>query len=141
MNSAVYNIGVQLALADAGLIKEATWGAGLKRLSAEALGGIKNFVTGKRLRDALTTYKTVGKSPATIDPTKIQEAIAHLALDKPAVNRAREALEAGMTAAPDALARREIYKAIRPYAVLLGGAGASYGGYKGVKALYPKLGD
>ena len=144
MNGDTYNIGVQLALADAGLVKEAGPAtAGLKRVGMEALEGIKNYFTAAKLRKALAAYSTTPVNPGhAIDPTKIHTALGHLAIgQKPEVELARQALEEAMQASPHTLARREVFKATLPYAVPLGAAGAGYAVHKGIKSLYPKTGD
>lgn len=51
-----YKHGVLLALQEEGLVKEAGAAHGLKTLAEDALGKVKDYFTGKGVREALKNY-------------------------------------------------------------------------------------
>jgi hypothetical protein len=125
-----YEIGVKLALEDIGLLKAAgvdpTVAQGAKRLFGGAKEGLKDFFTGRRVRDALRNLGAASESGAP----KLTEKGQYL-LDLPGA--------VGKT--PIQMGRQDVLNALKPYGITagLGGLAALTPAILG--GIYPDFGD
>jgi hypothetical protein len=152
MDRAAYNFGVQIALAEYGLVKEAgpSW-EGAKLLGQRAGGHLKDFFTGRNVRAALAKLPEASK---VVAPEHIPASIGSAAASKiqnvlkpgvqakdlvPVMDEIQKML--GTAAGPGggyAQAKKELLKSLIPYATV-GGLGAlGGGGYLTAKKVYPK---
>lgn len=77
MDKTAYNLGVNLALCDAGLVKESDAGTawqGVRRLLGRTGASIKDYFTAGSLRDALAAYGKAGIGDVTTTASKLREA-------------------------------------------------------------------
>lgn len=138
MDKTAYNLGVELALRDAGLVKEAgpMW-EGVKRVARGAWHNVKDYASLKNVRDALRAYGTASSTALHLDPTKAVTALN--ALGTPSAGRAlRNLLQTATGETAKQVALRNVGKSLVPYAVPLGLGAAGLGGYYGAKKLFPK---
>ncbi|RLC88616.1 MAG: hypothetical protein DRJ03_01720 [Chloroflexi bacterium] len=125
-----YNIGVELALNDVGLLKtsavDPTLLTGLKRLFGGAASGTKDFFTARRVREAL---KNLGNVSETGTPKLTAE--GQYLFGAPGA----------MGKTPIQLARQDVMGALKPY-----GAAAGLGGLAALtpgilETVYPDAGE
>lgn len=143
-----YDIGVSLALKEAGLIKEAKGqaAAGLKALLAGPGRAAKEYLTAAPLRKSLAATGRVSKGLARTEQQfntllerlgRIQakgktvppELVGAIKRKGQQLNIVRERLTT---------AKGRALSDVVPYAMPPAIAGAGYGGYRGLKALFPK---
>lgn len=144
-----YNFGVQMALAEVGLVKEAgpAW-EGAKHLGQRAGSHLKDFFTGAKVRTALAKLPEAAKAGTTsagpIDRSLVESALSHVrgvaegTAKKEKLFEAIKMLEPELQKTPYEATKRELLKSLAPYATV-GGLGALGGGsYLTAKKLYPK---
>ncbi|OIO54724.1 MAG: hypothetical protein AUJ79_08760 [Propionibacterium sp. CG1_02_60_36] len=149
MGRAAYNFGVQIALAEYGLVKEAgpSW-EGAKLLGQRAGVHLKDFFTGGKVRAALAKLPGAAKAGTTaagpVDRNLVEAALGHVrgvasgAAKKEKLFEAIKQLEPALQKSPYDAAKKELLKSLIPYATV-GGLGAlGGGGYLTAKKVYPK---
>lgn len=139
MNDA-YNIGVQLALQEAGLVKSAVdvsaW-KGVTRLVRSAWDPIRDYATFANLRKALRDYSVA--SPIHPEIPSIDAALINKLMKSiKGAGRLKHMVSELTTQPAKVTARKEVMRQLRPYTIPLGLAAAGTGGYLGLKKLFPK---
>ena len=147
MANEAYNLGVQLAIADSGIIKKAgPVFEGVKRLGTDALHATGEYLTAKKLRDILKRYSTASATSSRgFNPHPVSEAydLLNQAGHKPDIDEIKRLLAQGLSPpAEKELVKKELRNEALKYLAPAGVLGAGAGGYAGLKHLYPKaLGD
>jgi hypothetical protein len=149
-----YELGTLLALQEEGLLKTSAPTAleGAKIVGQSALGKLKDFLTAKRVREALKGVSAAKGQPGPVwDPKLVQRARTMAAEEVGlgssqrdlvnAVTEIRKTLDRATQASPEALAKRELLKSLAPYAATAGGAGLIGAGALTAPKIFPKLGD
>ena len=149
MDRAAYNFGVQMALAEYGLAKEAgpSW-EGAKLLGQRAGSHLKDFFTGTKVRAALAKLPEAAKAgttvPGSIDRSIVESALGNIrnvstgAAKKEKLFETIRELESATAKTTYDTAKKELLKSLIPYAAVGGGTALGVGGYATAKKVYPK---
>ncbi len=120
-----YDQGVLLALQEEGLFKEAGATHGLKAIAEGALGKVKNYFTGKGVRDALKDYGAVsaGKPGSAKLDAIMKDIMARVEHSTPP--------------SIESVALGQVGKSLTPYLLPAAGIGAAAATPSAMEAIYP----
>ena len=143
MLKVAYQLGVEAAVKEAA--GEATAGRGLMTVGKEMLGGVKDFFSASKIREALRNIaskpaaaKSMPGFGANLEATQAARTVLE-AKGEQGINRTLKYLEEALARDPGAAAHDQLRSALRPYLATAGVGGAALAGPPLAKKIFPGL--